>query len=209
MTKIELIQPVGWNDITFNQWKNLLSLDLIEDLDELTKRLKQVHILNPHIKDETDIGKLTIPQLTQYFSTIEFIKDEPVKEIFNEFELDGKKYKQIQFKDISLAQWIDAEKFSIDVIQHHQLIAIFYINPQEYNDIERDRVAEYIDNLPCSKVFYLVSQFFFIQTALEKTLEEYSVQMRKKKDKIERIIKTSKKISTKIQKLFGSKSYTI
>jgi hypothetical protein len=206
--KLELIQPTSWSDISFNQWKRLLALHMIEDLNPLEKRIKQAAILNPHIESEEQIGKLTMPQLMEYFSTIEFIDNEPVSEIFKKFDLDGKTYKQIDFKDISLAQWIDAEKYSLDVLQHHHLIAIFYIKPDEYNDIIRDEIAEFIDTQPCSKVFYLISQFFFIQTALEKTMLAYSQRVEKKKAKIEKVIKRTNQIEKFLRKRLGSIYYT-
>jgi hypothetical protein len=204
---LELIQPQSWNDISFKQWKKLISV-LNEDLDPLEKRLKQAAILNPHIENESDIGKLSLPQITEYFSTIQFLDNEPVKELFNEFLLDEKKFKQIQFKDISLAQWIDAEKFSLDVLDHHQLIAIFYIEPNEYDDIIRERVAEFIDEQPCSRIFYLVNQFFFIQTALERTTLLYSNQMKSKKQQIEKVIRISSRIDEFLRKKLGSIYYT-
>ena len=204
MMKLELIQPSDWSDISFNQWKRLLALHMLEDLNPLEKRIKQALILNPHIENEEQIGKLTMPQLLSYFSTIEFIDNEPVSEIFKKFDIDGKTYKQIDFKDISLAQWIDAEKFAADVLQHHHLIAIFYISPDEYNDMIRDEVAQFIDQQPCSKVFYLVSQFFFIQTALEKTMLAYSQKVEKKKLKIEAVIKRTKQINQFLRKRLGS-----
>jgi hypothetical protein len=207
MMNLELIQPQSWNDITFKQWKKLISV-LNEDLDPLEKRLKQAAILNPHIENESDIGKLSLPQITEYFSTIQFLDNEPVKELFNEFLLDEKKFKQIQFKDISLAQWIDAEKFSLDVLDHHQLIAIFYIEPNEYDDIIRERVAEFIDEQPCSRIFYLVNQFFFIQTALERTTLLYSNQMKSKKQQIEKVIRISSRIDEFLRKKLGSIYYT-
>lgn len=212
--KIELIQPLNWSDLTFNQYKRLLKLILEnkspEGSDLLKLRLDQISIINPHLELET-IGKLRATQVIDYFQSIAFIDEEPVKEIFNEFELDGKKFKQIKFNDLSLAQWIDAEKWGGDVLDHHKLIAIFYIKPDEYSDGIRDRVADYLDALPAPYIFYLVSQFFFIQTALERGLVAYSEWQTKKMMEVEKIIKNSKKIDEKlkrVRKLFGFKSST-
>jgi hypothetical protein len=202
--KVELIQPNDWQDISFSQWKRLIKLLNEGNLNPLELRLKQAVILNPHIEDESDIGKLSLAQLTEYFSGIQFIDTEPVKELFSEFILDDKKFKQVQFKDISLAQWIDAEKFSLDVLEHHQLIAIFYIQPDEYNDIIRDRVAAFIDEQPCSRIFYLVNQFFFIQAALERATVVYSNRLKKRQKKLERVIEVSKKVEALLRKKLGS-----
>jgi len=212
--KLELIQPNSWNDLTFNQYKRLLKLVLEEDstdpINILKLRLKQMAVINPDYTVE-ELGKLRATQVIEYYKTIDFIDNEPVKEIFNEFILDHKKFRQIKFNDLSMAQWIDAEKFSSDILDHNKLIAIFYIQPDEYNDMIRDRVAEYLDNLPAPKVFYLVSQFFFIQTALEKALVDYSAHQAKMMKRVQRVIEKTRAINEKVkrvQKWFGFKSYT-
>jgi hypothetical protein len=112
---------------------------------------------------------------------------------------------------MSLAQWIDSEKFTNDIEDYHQIVALFYISPGEYNDLEREKVAKFIDEQPCSRVFYLLSQFFFIQAASEKALVAYSEQMTKRLTKTERIVQKSKSIQKKlkeVQKKFGLKSST-
>jgi hypothetical protein len=213
--KLELIQPSDWSDITFNQYKRLLKLvisaDVNDNVDILKLRLEQMAVLNPDYSVE-ELGRLKGTQLLEYFKSIDFIDKEPVKEVFNEFVIDGEKFRQIKFNDLSLAQWIDAEKWGNDVLDHNKLLAIFYIDPEKYNDIIRDRVAEFLDNQPCSKVFYLISQFFFIQTALEMALKDYSEIQLKQMEEVKLIIKKAQQIDKrfkKVQKWFGFKSSTI
>lgn len=209
--QLELIQPQSWNDISYNQYNKLLKALLLfeesADPDILDLRLNQVQILNDGYTKE-DIGKLRQSQLLQYFKTISFLDTEPVKEIWKSFKIDEKTYELINFEDMSMSQWIDAEKLSIDLLKHNELVAIFYINPDEYSDGRRKKVAEFIGNQPCSKVFYLPSQFFFIQIALEKTTQAYLEGQKKQMQKLQRIIKWSKWINKRLPKWFGSKSST-
>ncbi len=210
--KIELNSISDWSDISFHQYKKLLKLAMeyttdnesqIIDIEPLKYRLKQVAVLNPEIKEE-DIAKLTLPQLTEYINLISFIDNEPVKESLKQIELQGKIYKLIDFKDMSLSQWIDGEKYSQDIEDHHKVIAIFYLKPEEYSDIERDILSEYIDNLPCSKVFYIISLFFFIQKVFERASQDYSERIEKKMKRYQ----AGLKILNKLQKWYGSKSFT-
>ena len=106
----------------------------------------------------------------------------------------------MDFKHLSLAQWIDAEKYS-DVLMAHKLISIFYINPKEYDDLELDKVSDWFDDQPSTKSFYLISQFFFIQKVLEIAMELYLKKEAKQMYQIERLIK----INNKLHKMFGGR----
>jgi hypothetical protein len=202
MKSLELNQYKSWADISFGQYNQLLKLviDGEDELELLEKRLKQAQILNPDYT-EIEIGKLTLPQLTKYFQTISFIDNEPVKEIFDTFQLEESEYKLQKFENLSFTQWIDAEKYTSDPTQHHHLIAIFYIDPENYSDSEREKVANYINSQPCSRVFYLASLFFFTQKALEGAIQLYSEKIEKTHNKIERVIKHSKRIQDKLNHL--------
>lgn len=207
---IKLNLPDSWNDITFNQWKRLVKSvpDNINDLDNvdiLKIRIEQAHILNPHI-DKEDLMKLSYSQLLEYFQKIDFIDKEPVKADQSKLVIDGNEYEAIDFKYMSLEQFIDAEKYS-DILNAHKLIAIFYIEPDKYNDILLDKVAKYIDNSPTPVAFWMVSKFFFIQKALELSINLFSEEMMKEKLKIERIIRIKSWLeSKKLPKWFGLKS---
>lgn len=207
--RMELNQVENWTDITFNQYKHLLKLEL-EEREPIEKRIEQIAILNPDVSTD-DIRSMRMTQMVEYFKTIDFIDKEPVKEILNHINIDGRIFRQISFNNLSLAQWIDAEKFSVDVLDHHQLLAIFYIDPDDYNDIIRERVAEWIDNQPCSRVFYIVSQFFFIQTVLERVLEDYSEEKTRWMKGVERLILNTKRVKAALKavKFSGSKSSMI
>jgi hypothetical protein len=210
--EIKLKSPENWSDITFKQWRMILdratNLKLDDPINVLKYRLSQTQILNPEYSEE-QIGKLKVNQLKEYFKSIEFLDSEPVKEIWKSFELDGKKYELIDFKNLSLEQWIDCEKYS-NILDAHRLISIFYINPNEYNEIELDKISEYIDKQPCGKVFYLVSFFFFTQTALELATNLYSdqiIEMSQKIEKIKIVDQKIKKLKGKLQRWFGLTSF--
>lgn len=201
--KLELITPENWNDITFNQWCKLIDLLGNSELNELEKRIQQVLIINPLVNRD-DLLKLKTTQLAKYFKTIDFLDDEPIKEVWNEIDFGNKKWKLIDFQHMSMAQWIDSEKFAVKPELWSNLVAIFYMDPQHYNDREREELAEYIAEQPCSKVFYLPAEFFFIQTALGMAIKEFSDREMKVKEKAEKIIKATKRV----QKWFGFKSST-
>jgi hypothetical protein len=208
MKKINLTTPDDWNDITLNQYKMLLKVQsetIIEnELDLYKLRTEQVLILNPHVEKD-DILRLSLEQLSAYFKAIEFLDKEPVKKEQKELKIDGKKYIFSHFKNLSLEQWIDAEKYS-SIEDAHKLIAIFYIKPIEYDEVELDKVSDWLDKQPAHVAFWTISQFFFIQKALELGTNLYLEQMTKKAEKVKRVIEISRKIDARLRQ-FGSRFY--
>ena len=205
--EIKLYIPESWTDITFKQYRLLLDsqrrYNLDNPIEQLEYRVDQMSILNPDILIE-DLKKLTLTQAKEYFDQINVLYDkEPVKKEMNSFEIDGKKYELIKFKHLSLAGWIDAEKYS-DLLMSHKLISIFYINPDEYNDIELDKVSDWLDEQPAPTGFYLVSFFLTTQKILELATSLYLEKTKEEIEKMEKIIK----LSNKVRRWFGFRSYT-
>lgn len=204
--KINLNVPESFEDLTLNQWKRLLKIQMhskIEDeLDLYKMRISQLHILNPDVSED-DLKRLSLVQLTDYFKSIEFIDaEQPVKENQKEIVIDGKKYHFNHFKNMSLEQWIDAEKWC-EIEDCNKLISIFYLSANDYNTAEQEKIAEWLDNSPAHIGFWTISQFFFIQRALEQGINLYSEQMIEKAKKVERVIYWSKRIN-EAMKRFGS-----
>ena len=206
MKTIKLNIVEDWNDITLNQYKRLLKIqtetEIVNELDLYQMRLQQLHILNPDIELD-DLRRLSLDQLTRAFKEIEFLDVEPVKNNQKIITIDGTKYTFNHFKNMSLEQWIDAEKFS-DLENAHKLIAIFYLSADEYTNEKMELIADWLDNQPAHVAFWTISQFFFIQKASELAISLYSEQMIQKAEKIERVIHWSKKIDA-VLKRFGSK----
>ena len=209
--KLELNIPESWRDITLKQYIGLLeastSIDTEDSITLLNHRVKQATILNPHLTEE-QIKKISMSQMKEYFDKIDCIDAEPVTENCKKLVIDGKTYEFIEFKNMSLEQWIDSEKYS-SIEECHKLIAIFYINPKDYSEMELDKVSNWLLDQPVTKTFWSVSFFLFIQKAFELALEDYSIRMAKQTKKIMRVIEISKKIDQKIkrvQKRLGFKS---
>lgn len=207
--KIDLNIPESWNDISFNQWKRIVNLvpknakDL-DNIDLLKIRIEQTHILNPHIEKE-DLMKLSYNQLLDYFQSIDFIDKEPVKQVMDKIIVDGVEYEMLDFKYMSLEQFIDAESFG-NIMDSNKLIAIFYIHPDRYDNIILDKVADFIDKSPAPIGFWMISKFFFIQRALDLSMELFSEKMLKEKAKMERVLRIKTWLeSKKVLKWFGSK----
>jgi len=205
---ITLYSPENWGEVTFKQWRLMLAemhkLDVSDKINLLRYRVKQAQILNPQYT-EKQIGQLTLPQLQQYFTKIEFLDDEPVKEIWDEFEINGETYKLINYKNLSLEMWIDGEKYT-SMEDAHKLIALFYLRPDTYSEEKLDEIAQFIDTQPCGRVFYLISFFFFTHKALELATSLYSDQLTNLNRKIERVKETDQKIKnlkSKVMKAFG------
>lgn len=208
--KIELKTPSDWREVTLHQYKHLLKLqtetEVKDQLDLYKLRIGQISILNPDVAEE-DIKRMSLEQLTHYFKEIDFLDNEPVKADQSTLTIEGKEYKFTHFKNLTLEQWIDAEKYS-SMEDAHKLIAIFYIDPKEYDDVELDKVSEWLDKQPAHIGFWTISQFFFIQKALELSISLYSEKELKKVEKIKRVIEISKRIDHRL-KQFGSKFSTI
>lgn len=205
--KIELKVVEDWNDITLNEWKRLLKLSSEMKNDEsplevYKVRLEQVKILNPAV-DEADIKKMTISQLKSYFDMIDFLDTEPVKANQETIEIDGETFKFNDFRHMSLEQWIDAEKYS-SIEDADKLIAIFYLNAENYSNDRHEKVSKWLDSQPAHIGFWTVGKFFFIQKALEVGMELYSEEIIKKTQKIQRVIENSKKINEALSR-FGSR----
>jgi hypothetical protein len=208
--KINLNVPESFDDITLNQWKRLLKLQMeskIEnELDLYKMRIAQLHILNPDVTED-ELKRLSLSQLTDYFKSIQFLDlEQPVKENQKQIIVDGKTYRFNHFKNMSLEQWIDAEKWT-DIEDCHKLISIFYLNANDYNNIEQEKIADWLDRSPAHVGFWTISQFFFIQKSLEIAINLYSEQMIQRAKKVERVVYWSKKIN-QAMKRFGLTFYT-
>lgn len=211
MGQIKLKSPETWNDITMEEYIKLIGLTEKYELDNATDLLKyrveQIQVLNSEYSID-DIKKLTMPQLNQYFKSIEFLDERPVLRECKVLEIGGKKYEFQDFKMMSLEQWIDTEKYySLD--KAHKLIAIFYIKAEEYNSVEHDRVSEYLLKAPVTEYFWSASFFLFIQRVLEAAIKRFSEnqiieteKMEKMKVNVERVERARKKV----RKWFGYKS---
>lgn len=208
--EIVLTLPESWNDITLEQYVKLVKLidkyDINNPTEAILMRLEQLNILNDTWTLD-QLKKLTIPQLTTYFKGIEFINNDPVLENCKEIVIEDKKYIFNDFKHLTLEQWIDAEKFS-ELELAHRLIAIFYINPKEYDDLELDKVSEWLLKAPVTKYFWSVSFFLFIHRASELAILRYSEKIETGKKKMEKVIRIGKKVEEtkkRILKRFGFK----
>jgi hypothetical protein len=205
--KIELTIPQNWNEISLKQFRQLImgiqGFGKLDEINILKWRIRQLHILNPHISEET-LLKLKLSQLSEYFTQIEWLDNEPIKEIIKEWIINDKKYYLNEFKNLSVDQWISAEKWS-NIEDGHRLISIFYIDPREFSEIEVDRICDKIDNEPVTKSFYLMSQFFFIQKSLEISGQMYIQKMQEMKRLLEKTVKIDKWIRQRLYKL-GFKS---
>jgi hypothetical protein len=204
--KINLTVPESYEDITLNQWKRLLKMQsetpIENELDLYKMRISQLSILNEGVNEE-DLMRLSLEQLTDYFKAIEFLDlEQPVKENQKEIMVDGKKYTFNHFKNMSLEQWIDAEKYS-NIEDCDKLIAIFYLSSDEYNNKDHQKIAEWLDKSPSHIGFWTISQFFFIRRASEEGIKLYSEWIQKRTQTIERTIYWSRKIKG-VANRFGS-----
>lgn len=202
---IELKIPQDWNDITLSQYKQLLMLPSMYNLENIEDQYEykkaQMSIINPHL-DIEDIGKMKMSQAIDYYNRIEFINNQPVLENCKTINIDGKVYTFGDFKNMTMDQWIDTEKYGTRTEDCNKLIAIFYINGDEYCAKEHDKVSEWLDKAPATKYFWSVSFFLFIQTASELAFRHYSNKLMSKLEWKKRVEK-NKKIIKEAMKKFG------
>lgn len=201
---LTLKSPESWNDISLSQYKRLISLEFTEDTI-LEYRINQVHILNDQYSTD-DLMKMSMLQLKTYFNEIEFINTNPVLKDCKMFNIDGKEYIFGDFKNMSLEQWIDCEKYT-SLENCHKLISIFYIKPEEYNDKELDKVSEWLNKQPVTEYFWSVSFFLFIHRALELSIKQFSEKLEKNREKTQRIITISKRIDKKLKSVLKWSGY--
>jgi hypothetical protein len=204
--KLELKAPVDWSQVTLKQYKELLMLKYNEE-EVLEYRIDQCNIFNPQYS-KFDLMKMSMPQLKLYFDSIDFVNAQPVLRDCKEIDIEGVKYTFIEFKNMSLEQWIDCEKYS-SIENSHKLIAIFYIEPEKYNDRELDKVSDWLLNAPVTEYFWSLSFFLFIHLAQGQAIKRFSEMVKKKREKTEKVIEISKRINEKLksaQKWLGYKS---
>jgi hypothetical protein len=197
--EIKLHSPENWSEITTKQYVELLQAIEVcskdDEVDYLKLRMEQAKILNPN----QPVEKLTIPQIKEYFNSIKFLDERPVLELCNKITVDGKMYEFIQFKNMSMEQWIDSEKYS-SLDMAHKLIAIFYMRPDDYNEIDLDKVSDHILNGPVTKFFFALSIFLFIHHALELHTRLFSERVEQDKKMIQNVKDQAIKIDQKIKR---------
>lgn len=203
--EIKLKVVESWDDITMSQYVKLVELSEKygpepEPEQLLRYKCEQIHILNPNVSVD-DIMRMTLPQVKQYFTMIEFLNTDIVTHSCKTIEIDGKQYDLQDFKLISLEQWIDAEKYGSSIKTAHKLVSIFFIKASEYNESELDKVSDYILNSPITKYFYVVSQFFFIHTALGMAIERYSSKVIQQQKMIKKTIEKAEKYDKRIKQI--------
>lgn len=213
MEQIKLKIADSYDDITMNEYIKLLKImdkyNLEDKKDILRYRIDQISILNPKYSKD-DLMKLTMTQLREYFSKMEFLDADMVSHNSKVLDIDGIKYEFQDLKLMSLEQWIDSEKYSSSIDTAHKLVSIFFIEASKYSESELDKVSEYILNSPVTKYFYIISNFFFIFEALGLAISRYSDQVNKEKMIMEKVKERAigyDKIIKKFQaKLRGFKS---
>ena len=201
--EIKLKLPESWDDISMEQYVKLVKLvekyDLTEPDQVLKYKIEQIHILNPQISVD-NLMKLTMSQTKQYFEAIEFLNTDPVTHNAKVINIGDQEYHFQDLKLMSLEQWIDTEKYSQSIDTAHRLIAIFFIKADQYDELELEKVSNYILKSPVTNYFWAVAFFLFIHKALGMATELFSEENNKHQKKIEKIIKNSKAINEKINK---------
>ena len=116
----------GWGDITLEMFQELSELEQSDDA--IDNMLNELSIITGIEYEELE--KRTWDDLIEIYKEYEFIKVLPEEAEIKIIELDGEEYGLADFKDLSLAQFIDADELIKDgVIKNlHKIMAILY-NP--------------------------------------------------------------------------------
>ena len=109
--------PSNWNLITINQYQELRELGE-EELSGTSLVLEQLAVLLDTDTEDPELDDLTIDELFEAIEKLQFLSADPPA---NSTKIDID-YEPIEFKDLSLGEFIDLEHFMTDPIGNVKII---------------------------------------------------------------------------------------
>jgi len=125
MEKVNISIPQDWSEISVGRF---MEFELLEkgELSNLDLMVQIVSIFCD--KDSSEIEKLSIQQLGDVITDLEWVTAKPLKNFYQSWEYDGIKYGFIpNLSSIKVGEWIDLEQYMKAPVQNlHKLLSILY-----------------------------------------------------------------------------------
>lgn len=125
MDKLSLVVPQDWSEISVGRFMEFELLDK-KNLSSLDLMVNVVSIFCD--KDSSEIEKLSLNQLGNIMTELEWVIAKPLKNFYQSWEHDGIKYGFLpNLNAIKVGEWIDLEQYMKAPIQNlHKILAILY-----------------------------------------------------------------------------------
>jgi len=113
----------SWNEVTIGQYQDIM---LIQSENPITRFIESVSIVLDC--DPQELRDLPFSEYQELQKKMEFLQHEPVREVENIIEIDGKRYGlEPDMSLITAGVFIDAEQFKQDpVVNLHNTLALIY-----------------------------------------------------------------------------------
>ena len=191
MEKVNLSIPQDWSEISVGTF---MEFELLEkkDMSNLDLMVNIVSIFCD--KDSSDVEKLSIQQLGNIMTDLEWVTAKPLKNFYQSWEHNGIKYGFIpNLSAIKVGEWIDLEQYMKAPVQNlHKLLSILYrpitkinngVNNYEIEDYDSNTAksrAELFYNWMPIDLGYGVALFFlsFVEELLVNIRESSTKEMK-------------------------------